>query len=241
MDRPKTIDHALAGSSLGPSLEGLREIYERIDAEQAASLAAIAARGEGLSCPADCGTCCEGFVPDILPVEARYLAAWLLRERPALAARVLAWDDGGAPEAPPCPFHEPERPGGHCGVYPGRPLVCRLFGFAAVRDREGRPSYSLCRLMPGRGGKRSWSGAELAGELGAELPDMASFGALACALVPDETGQRSLLTEALPDALRRLSLVLRLSFLAAADRGRPDGGDEPEPEPNAPAPAPRAA
>ncbi len=38
---------------------------------------------------------------------------------------------------------------GHCAVYPLRPLICRLFGFAAVRDKHGQPSYRPCRRMMG--------------------------------------------------------------------------------------------
>jgi Fe-S-cluster containining protein len=225
-----------AGRSLDAQLTSLRELYARIEAEQAESLAAIAAAGVELSCPPDCGSCCEGFIPDLLPVEARYLADWLLRERPDLAERAHSWA-GDAPRKPPCPFHESGRSGGHCGVYHARPLICRLFGFASVRDREGRPSYALCRLMPSRSGGRSWAGADIESELGAHLPDMAAFGSLAGALVPEETGSRSLLTAALPAALGHLSLILRFSRLEDQDCEEPDGDDEPNPS----TPAPRAA
>jgi len=87
--------------------------------------------------------------------------------------------------------------------------------------------------MPARGGRRHWKGPELEAELGAALPDMASFGSLACAIEPEGAGDRRLLTEALPEALRRLALYLRFAALSGP------GGDEPEPEPSAP--APRAA
>jgi Fe-S-cluster containining protein len=228
------IHTSLDGTTFAAALEGLNRIYERIEKAQAESRAAIAARGAALACPEDCGSCCEGFVPDILPIEARYLAAWLLRFSPELAARAIDWSDAVIGMAPPCPFYEAARPDGHCVVYPARPLICRLFGFAALRDREGIESYSLCRRMPARTGKRSWSGAELERELGAAFPDMADFSALTVALAPDEAGGRALLTQALPAELRRLSLHLDLARLESG--GDPDG-DEPEPS----APAPRAA
>jgi len=215
-------------------LEQLRVIYDRIDEAQAESLAAIAKRGLALACPANCGSCCEGFIPDVLPVEAAYLADWLIRVRPELSAKAVEWSGSGGRASPPCPLFEPAREGGHCGVYPARPLICRLFGFAAVRDREGREAYSLCRKMPSRGGCRSWSGDELERDLGAALPDMADFSAAAVAIAPDEAGDRALLTEALPAALRKLALRLYLARLASDDD--PDG-DEPEPS----RPAPRAA
>jgi len=237
MNSPRRSKQPFAGSSVETQFASLRGLYARIDSEQAESRAAIAAAGGELACPPGCGSCCEGFVPDVLPIEARCLADWLIRERPDLAERAHSWAEGGAPREPPCPFHESAREGGHCGVYPARPLICRLFGFASVRDREGRPSYALCRLMPAREGRRSWAGTALDEELGARLPDMASYGALVGALVPDETGQRSLLTEALPAALGRLALILRFSPLEDPACGDPNGDDEPNPS----TPAPRAA
>jgi len=229
-----TIPASLDGTSFASTLEGLHAIYERIERAQSASLAAIAARGPALVCPEDCGSCCEGFVPDVLPVEARYLAAWILRHRPELVAEILNRSD--TETAPPCPFHDAARSGGHCSVYPARPLICRLFGFAALRDKEGQESYSLCRRMPSRAGKRFWSGPDLEVELGAAFPDMADFGALAAALAPQEAGDRRLLIQALPIALRQISYRIDLAKLESG--GDPDG-DEPEPEPSAP--QPRAA
>ncbi|HOX32327.1 MAG TPA: YkgJ family cysteine cluster protein [Spirochaetales bacterium] len=239
MNLPHAIPSALRGSSFEAALAGLGELYEELEENQSEALASIAARGPELACPEGCGSCCEGFVPDLLPVEARYLAAWLLAERPELAGAAGAWPPSG-PEPrgskPPCPFHEAGRRGGKCGVYPARPLICRLFAFSALRGRDGLPGFALCKRMPSRGGRRSWSGPELAAELGELLPDMAHYGALVAALVPEEAGRRALLVEALPAELRRLSLVISLSAYEEPDREDPD-----EPEPSTPAPAPAAA
>ncbi len=207
----------------------LGELYGRIAAAQALIAESRKEGGDPLACPEGCGTCCELFIPDVLPVEAGFLADWLLRERPELAARALEWDEDRG--SPPCPFHEPGRTGGRCGVYPARPLICRLFGFSAVRDRSGREAYSLCREMPARGGRRSWSGGEIEREFGAPLPVMADFAAEAVALAPSESGDRSLLTKALPSAIRRLSLRLYLAKLESNDD--PDGGEPIRPAPRA--------
>jgi Fe-S-cluster containining protein len=228
-----------ASSSNGaPSpLDLLREIYDRIGAAQAESLASMARRGRAIACPEGCGSCCESFVPDILPVEAGYIADWLLRSRPGLAAAVLEWDADGLRSSPACPFHEPDRRGGGCGVYPARPLVCRLFGYASVRDREGAASYSLCKMMPSREGRRSWSGEELECELGTSLPVMADYAAAAVAIAPEEASGRALLTAALPAELRRRSLLIRLASLESGVGDGDGDGDEPEPS----TPSPRAA
>jgi Fe-S-cluster containining protein len=238
MSLPDILHPALRGTSFEGALSGLHELYLDLEAAQSAALAGIAARGPALACLEGCGACCEVFVPDVLPVEARYLAAWLLRRRPELARAATAWPEAGSQEAragarPSCPFYEASRTGGKCGVYPGRPLICRLFAFSTVRDREGRPSFALCKRMPARGGRRSWAGPELAGELGVDLPDMGFYGSWACGLVPEEAGRRALLVEALPAELRRLSLAMALAGFATRD----EEPDEPEPEPSAPAPA----
>jgi uncharacterized protein len=221
-----------AGEAPG-RLDQLRAVYARIAEAQARSLAAISDRGPALACPEGCGSCCEIFLPDVLPVESDFMADWLLGNRPDLAEAIMARDDGSPSAAPPCPFYESGREGGCCGIYPARPLVCRLFGFASVRDRDGVEAYSLCRWMLSRGGRRAWSGAELEVELGSSLPVMADYSTAAIAIAPEEVGDRALLTDALPASLRRLSLRRRLGELESADG--PDG-DEPEPsapEPNA--------
>jgi uncharacterized protein len=217
----------------GPSrLARLREIYDRVAAAQSLSLAEIARKGRALACPEGCGSCCEGFIPDILPVEADYLADWLLENRPELAASFLERADAHPRYSPPCPLYEAGRPGGRCGAYPARPLVCRLFGYASVRDRQGEESYSLCREMSSRRGRRSWSGPELERELGSRLPVMPDFAAAAIAIAPQEAGGGDLLTAALPAALRRSSLRLRMASL---ESGRDPDGNEPS------TPSPRAA
>jgi uncharacterized protein len=204
-------------------LDRLHAVYERIGRAQAASLEAIAGRGIPLACPEGCSSCCESFVPDVLPVESDYLADWILRVRPELTdALLLPSEAGSRSSSPPCPFHESGRAGGGCGVYPARPLVCRLFGFASVRGRDGVDRYSLCKMMPSRKGGRSWSGRELALELGSALPVMADFSAAAVAIAPHEAGGRALLTDALHASLARLSLSRRLSSLETNG-----DGDEP--------------
>jgi len=219
-------------TSISRSLAGLEAVYDKIAAAQAECLSTIAGYGRPLRCPEGCGSCCESFIPDILPIEADYLADWLLRTDPARAERVAAWSRISA--LPPCPFHEADREGGHCSVYPARPLICRLFGFSSIRDKQGREAFSLCKEMPARNGGRSWSGAEVRKEFGTQLPVMSDFTAEVLALAPGDSSRRAALTEALPAALRRLALRVRLMKLESGDD--PNGG---EPEPSAP--APRAA
>jgi len=103
----------------------------------------------GLACPPRCGACCLSPEVETTERELAPLAAELVRtghalgvlaelERLATAGELrcalYAPDDG-----------DPRR--GRCSAYAWRPLICRLFGFAARRDRHGRPELAACRVM----------------------------------------------------------------------------------------------
>lgn len=93
-----------------------------------------------------CSACCYNKTIRVSPYEALRLARRLgltttefyracteegetvLRNRP----------DGG------CIFQGPRG----CGVYPDRPLVCRLFPLGQITDREGREKYAAMPLHP---------------------------------------------------------------------------------------------
>jgi Fe-S-cluster containining protein len=101
-------------------------------------------RNTGVDCPPGCGACCSEDHPEDSVLAVLPAARWALgvgwEERLLEAARERP--DG------PCVFYDLYGRG-HCAVYPLRPLICRLFGFAAVRDKHGHPSYRPCRRMEG--------------------------------------------------------------------------------------------
>jgi uncharacterized protein len=212
----------------------VKAVYESVEADQRAFLEAADRSGSRLACPPGCGSCCEPFVPDILPVEAVYAAAWLLREEPALAAQAATWERD-SPAAPPCPFYRSATPEAHCAIYPARFLICRLFCAAGMYDREGRPSFKPCAHMsiagyPPQGAARPVIvGENLTRLFGAQPPIMADYAAELVALSPSEAGDRLSVVEALPKALMRVGLSLSLAH-AAFDRTY-SSDEEPEPEP----------
>lgn len=148
-----TIPAALRGSSLEVTIKALDEVYARADASMGRFRLA-----SGFSCIPGCGECCKGFEPEIRPAEAAYLAAWLLGSG-AGKLGLLERDDGSGT----CPFFDAEDPH-HCQVYPARFLVCRLFGFCAMRDKEGELDFSLCFALAGSGKhhKKRWRAEDLA-------------------------------------------------------------------------------
>jgi uncharacterized protein len=220
-------------SHLGGIISIVERIYAEIERDQRAFLEAAAANDTPLACPPGCGLCCEPFVPDVLPAEAAYAAAWLLGHKPELAAEAAAWEND-PPSAPPCPFYRKASPEAHCAIYPARFLICRLFCAAGMHDREGNPSFKPCAHMslagyPGLGEERPIiAGDDLIRFFGAQPPIMADYATELVALCPSEAGDRATVIEALPKALARVGLSLSLAH-AASDRTY-SREDEPEPK-----------
>jgi Fe-S-cluster containining protein len=98
-------------------------------------------RTAGVACPAGCDACCREDRPEDSVLACLPAARWALGQ--GWEARLA----GAVPEEP-CLFWEPG-PAGGCGIYPLRPLICRLFGYAGVRDKHGRPAWRPCRRMVG--------------------------------------------------------------------------------------------
>jgi uncharacterized protein len=207
------------GSSLEGLISAVGAIYARIERDQEAFSASAAARDNPLRCPPGCGSCCEPFVPDILPAEAAYAAAWIIDRDPALATEIAGWG-ADRPAAPPCPFLRIAEEGKRCGIYPARFLICRLFGVSGVRDKEGRAAFRPCAHMPfagypPRGGDRpALTGDKLLRAFGAEPPVMADYGAALVGLSPSDSGERRSLLDALPSAMVRVGLSLSLAARA---------------------------
>jgi len=197
----------MPSGAVADDIRALHEIYAEAGLRTAAW-----ARDPGFGCPHGCGVCCEAFVPDCLPVEAEYLAHYLLSEKPAAAARMLEPSSGPQPVS--CPLYDPSSPF-HCSVYAARPLVCRLFAFAGSRRKQGGWAFKLCRHMPAPAG---WGAEREITDTSrphlAEPPLMSQIEARVQGLRPADAGLRKRLPEALRDALGRVLLTRALSASA---------------------------
>lgn len=216
----------LPPSLLSERLESLAYLYRRAD-----NAISTFAERSGVSCPFGCGSCCEGFVPDILPLEAAYLAAFLSvadRDRAfsilanGLEARERA--DGRVG----CPLYRDDNPY-HCGVYEARPLICRMFAFSAVRDKQGEASFSVCRLGLSGSGARSAKGSGLVEAFGLEPPVMSDLGSELASIEPESAGDRKPLPQALSLALSRVMFLVGMR----ADQPHDSGPDMSPPVPHA--------
>jgi Fe-S-cluster containining protein len=109
-------------------------------------------RAASLSCPEGCGTCCESRQVEATILEVLPLAAAIYARREDQAVW-LAIEDKGARGELSCVLYREDReiPGnGRCTYYRFRPLLCRLFGFAARRNRWGELEFCPCRHMKER-------------------------------------------------------------------------------------------
>lgn len=98
----------------------------------------------GLQCRSYCGHCCE--CPEITTstLELLPLAVYLLKNKEAETwlARCEQVHRKG-----PCVFYRPAPLNsglGNCLIYPFRPLICRLFGFAVVSNKQDFPVVVTC-------------------------------------------------------------------------------------------------
>ncbi|MDH7483049.1 MAG: hypothetical protein QHH01_00305, partial [Spirochaetales bacterium] len=102
-------------TATGNRIAQLAEIYRSIEQDQRAFMESSLTCGKPLRCPAHCGSCCHGFMPDVLPVEADAIAWYLLTQAEPLIERFHSSSAGTAERNPsPCPFHDPNRPGANC-------------------------------------------------------------------------------------------------------------------------------
>jgi uncharacterized protein len=221
------MNEKIEGSSLQKRILALGQVYEKIETSQAAFRGAAEGKGEPLSCPPGCSTCCRGFVPDVLPVEADRVALHILTERRELLERFLKLKDEPEEQNPTCCFWNPLDPAGGCSIYPARTLICRFFGFSAMKDKSGESAFTLCRWMPAPPGLevRVLVGqARLEKTFGAAPPPMTDLSLEAAAIDPDASGERLPLHEALATALARVSLTLKMVAAEAAGSAETDSG-----------------
>ncbi len=120
-------------------VNGLRALYEELDKK-----IDDFSRAAGLHCPEGCGTCCETFIPEVARPEADLIASHLLSLGHSLT--LDSWGKGEIPGG--CPFYKIQGDPYHCSIYPVRPLICRLFGYAGSRDKNGSLRFRPCRHMP---------------------------------------------------------------------------------------------
>lgn len=131
---------------------------------------------------------------------------------------------------------DPEDPRrGRCTAYADRPSICRLFGFAARRDRQGRAELVACSTMRATDPSTVAAAAEAVRD-GAEVLVMGDVTHALAAERPDDGVRQEPINRALRAALE-VELLRRRFAQAELDDEEPED-PTPETPPTAP---PRAA
>ena len=176
--------------------------YDQLDRE----VAAFQLRS-GLRCLTGCGSCCphapvQATVLEMLPAAHAILLrgqgdAWLERStsRQTLGANCVLYNADAGPQSQ-----------GHCDFYTRRPMVCRLFGFAAVRDKKRQKKLAVCKILK----KNSPGEAAAAIALEAEAPCFSEAAARIYGLKPDLGAGLLPINAALYQAIVHLGLRMQL-------------------------------
>ena len=126
--------------TLPQKVNEVRKVYARLDKE-----IATFQQKSGLHCLSGCGECCKKPDIEATPLEFLPLALDLFDEGRA----EIALEEIKAKKDSLCYVFRPHVTnfGGLCNAYPSRGLICRLFGFTARRDKEGKPELVTCKLI----------------------------------------------------------------------------------------------
>lgn len=127
----------LHDTSIYERLKKIRRIYEKLEKKQVKFCNTF-----NIHCEDECGECCEHFTPDISKVEAEFLAYGLIKENKADLVLELLRNKQISDHY--CPLYI-KNSDHHCSVYKWRPLICRLFGACASKDKNGNPTFKKCK------------------------------------------------------------------------------------------------
>ncbi len=179
------------------------ELYRSLDA----AVAEYAA-GTNLACPAGCGQCCRSEKVEATVLECIPLAFELFRTHQAelILKRLEKNGDERQCILYRADFTEAGLWG--CSQYSHRAVVCRLFGFAGNRDREGIPRLAMCRIMKERLADITPPGGD---DEHSPMPLFSEAGLRISALHPGLGAARMPINRALLEALRKVGMFLELS------------------------------
>mgnify|MGYP002153783586 CR=1 FL=1 len=162
----------------------------------------------GLCCLPGCGQCCESATPEATVIELLPAAEELFSRGEA-----QQWLEciASVRETERCIFFQLDRliPGdGHCQLYVFRPLVCRLFAFVAMRNKDGKPELLTCRRQKEQIPILVKKAQESISR-GMAVPSFDNFFLQIVALEPSLGGERVPINRALHLALERYGLMLQ--------------------------------
>ncbi len=191
---------------LSLEIQPLIELYQELD-----SKIEKFKRETGLDCIRGCGECCaiesrkvEVSMAELIPLS---LHLWETGEAEGYLKKMEQMDEGG-----PCVFYKKGprvKEEGGCSIYPWRPLVCRLFGFSAVKNKYGQPVAVLCSVLKKRNPEVVRE-IDLKIQRGLEIPINPYYAKRVTLLYPTYGKERLPINEAVKKAIERVGFYLEL-------------------------------
>lgn len=125
-------------------LEALLDFYREVD-----SVTDRFKKQGKVDCLASCRECCRTSAANIEVSIFEFLPLSIHLWQAGKAEFWLARTAEAAPDSPCVLLNDDVllQPEGGCRFYAWRPLLCRLFGFSAVKNKYGRPVVALCRRI----------------------------------------------------------------------------------------------
>ncbi|MBN2343221.1 MAG: YkgJ family cysteine cluster protein [Deltaproteobacteria bacterium] len=173
----------------------------------------------GIHCPPGCGSCCASPKVEATVLEMIPLAEWLIHA-PEAREYLLYFENEELP--PHCAFYTPDTlhfNHGRCSVYPHRPTLCRLFGFAAVRDKREKPVFAACKFIK-QMVPNAVSAVQAYADEGNDILLFTEAAARVAALEPS-LDRRYPINEALKHALEKVGMRLYLESLEQNEQPDP--------------------
>ena len=203
------ITTATTAGSLEPVIDAVELLYLDIDREAAAFSAATA-----VVCPDGCGRCCRSETVEASVLEMLPMARALFR-----TGLIDAWEAVISSAVSPgqCLVFATDglvAVNGRCRLYGWRPLVCRLFGFAARKSKTGQPVFRACREFSGRS-PASASAAATAVAHGLPVPVFAAYHMQVASLHATVEIPLMPINTALQQAVNRYGLCFQMALGAA--------------------------
>lgn len=164
----------------------------------------------GLQCPTGCGRCCQNPEVETTPLEMLPVVMELFRQQEVEQwfSQALAKQEQGV-----CVFYKPDPlidGNGYCQVYAWRPSLCRLFGFAAIANKQGQPELAACKrhkeVTP-----QVVSQAQKAIATGVSVPIFSNFTEQLANLDPHQGRSQMPINRALKVAIEWVGLAIALS------------------------------
>lgn len=162
--------------TLTGKVRAVQRVFLKLDREIAAFQ-----KETSLHCLSGCGECCKKPDIEATPLEFLPLALNIFDEGRAEEALDQLKGNEGL-----CYAFRPHITsfGGLCDVYPDRGLICRLFGFSARRNKEGKPELVTCRFIKEEQ-KSFFDEANQKIARGKHVPVMSNYYSLMSAIDPE--------------------------------------------------------